>query len=219
MWLFLDALQSVADALETAMETATETTRFVFDRTLPRPKNLDRRLYRAIRYLSVHPPADTMRICLGIVTGEVESVYIRVIPYLGKGGEQQVTKAITAKWKMEIPADKTVWLSDATGNVDTLRAIAGCDIQDMTPTGRLDLQKVVAQIPVDITRGTSVSKVAAILRGVLREHAEAQRAGVIGHSCHVKPLFTDGPKALDKRTRERVAKWCYFVSVAERSEG
>ena len=72
-------------------------------------------------------------------------------------------------------------------------------------------------IPVDITRGTSISKVAAFLRGVLREHAESQRSGVIGHSCHVKPLFGEGPNALEKQTRDRIVKLCYFGQGIERA--
>lgn len=213
---FTDFLQQAAIELQGAYDRATETTGIPITLTMRRPKGLSRRLFRAIRKCDGRPSADAMKTCIGLVTGEVESVTIDVRTIKVKGGVDQVRKSIVAVWKTALPAT-TIWFADATASVETLEKLTGETVIDKTPAGRLEYRAPVRQIARDITRGTSTAIVAATLRGVLAQHPEAEHVGVIGHSPHIKDLLRGDNPLLDAGTRGRIAMTAYFGEGPERS--
>ena len=209
--LFADAMRTAADDLAGLLLSSPEgVTDVPISRKMPRPKNLDRRLYRAMRNpkCSTFPPGDALQTCIAMITGEVESV---TITRKGK------FRYVTAVWRTSIPDQMPVWFADATGDAKTLGDMIGRPVDDKTPLGRLPMVVPVVQHHRDITRGTSSSVVASLLRGVLAQHPEAVHVGVIGHSNHVKKLITSNKPGLDATTLERITKAVYFGQGPERA--
>lgn len=88
----------------------------------------------------------------------------------------------------------------------------GREIEDKTPEGILELKKRAVQFPQDITRRTTSRTVLGILRGVIADHLDRRRIGVICHRVH-QPAIDD----LEPLFRQRIARVAYFGSGEERA--
>ena len=105
-----------------------------------------------------------------------------------------------------------VWFNDATASADRLKQLLAENVSDQTPDGRIELIQRAVQVPHDITRKTSVSTVTGLLRGLLTDHPNFDRIGVI---CQ-RPHF-EGVNSIGKEYRHRIAMVRYFGSGDERA--
>lgn len=222
---FLTELQLVADEyLPGEFDRAGSTTKVDIHRQVKRPERLELKLYRAFHrgmaFETSGKPvinAEALRVCIGIVTGELKSFTIAVNHPKGEGGQVQTMKSLVAVWQTKLPSRMPVWFADATGSCELVSNLSEVEVTDATPAGRLDNQVPVMQLPRDITRGQSAETVAALLLGVLADHPEAQRVGIIGHQPHIKKLVEGRQPLLDDATRQRINRWCYFGEGPDRS--
>jgi hypothetical protein len=114
---------------------------------------------------------------------------------------------------------KPVFLLDATGDADDLRAVLGQDVEDLTPAGHLPYQRPVVQVVVDVTKGQQSETVAGIIEDFLVTHPHVQRLGVIGHQTQVREAIGDDkrPGLLSPALRGRIRKWTYFGAGDDRA--
>jgi hypothetical protein len=177
------------------------------------PENWQRLLFDSIKQVGVDRllTADALTLVTKAATGGLAE--LRIVTDLTRKG--RLVHFLVGSWRTGIPATAAVIMLDATGNADDIAAVVGGPVVDSTPTGHLPTLHPMMQIPTDISRGTSVDTVAGLLEAWLKEHPEAKRVGVIGHSTHITALFDDG--LLGNAARERVAKWCYFGQGPDRA--
>ncbi len=107
--------------------------------------------------------------------------------------------------------NSTVFLSDATADIELLRAATGVDIQDMTPSGTLCREKSIVQHPVDVTRGTSPKRARELTCGVLTSRPDCRKIGIITHSNRTAAI-----KSIDEPFRSRIARVSHFGSGSDR---
>lgn len=176
------------------------------------PKNWQRLLYDSIRQIGVGSSldGDALLIVTKAAAGELDS--LRIVTDLTRKG--RLVHFVVGSWRPTLPGGAAVILLDATGNADDIAAAVGRPVDDCTPAGHLPLVHPVAQIPDDISRGTSSSTVAGLVEAFLAAHSEVQRLGIIGHSHHIRDLIEGG--LLSEPSRERLAKWCYFGQGPDR---
>jgi hypothetical protein len=116
-------------------------------------------------------------------------------------------------------AGKPIFLLDATGDADDLRAVLGQDVDDLTPAGHLPYQQPVRQVVVDVTKGQQAETVAGIIEDFLTTHPNVRRLGVIGHQKQVREAIGDDkrPGLLPPDLRRRIHKWTYFGAGDDRA--
>ena len=152
------------------------------------------------------------KVLLGIATGEVQSAAI-IVGRADADGEAMRRREVLAVWHNSPPCKTAaVWINDATASRERLEFVLGVNVTDKTPDGRIELVQRAVQVPRDITRQTSAKTVAALLRGVLIDHPNFCRVGVICHRTHVQTV-----EAIGAEFRQRIAKVSYFGSGDERA--
>ena len=114
-------------------------------------------------------------------------------------------------WTNTPTQNATVWLCDATADVDYLRSLLP-NAKDRTPTGHVRLAKTAIQFPQDITRQTSQGSFQNTLRGLLAMSPQYQHVGLITHST-----LTACVKRLEQPFGNRIVRTTYFGSGSERA--
>ena len=120
-------------------------------------------------------------------------------------------KRITGIWTNLPSQSATVWLCDATADLDHLQSVLAT-AKDRTPIGHVELAKSVIQFPQDITRGKSQGQFQNTLRGLLAMLPQYQRVGLISHST-----LTACEKRLEQPFGGRIVQSTYFGSGKERA--
>jgi hypothetical protein len=112
-----------------------------------------------------------------------------------------------------LPANRTIWINDATANPSEIEVLACRPVIDQTPKGRLKRRHEILQVPLDIKKSTSPSVFTEILRGVIAVYPRSNRIGVICHQKHVAAVLGNGGGAnLDPALRSRITKVEHFRS-------
>jgi hypothetical protein len=213
---FYELLRETARVLDKAMEKATGA---MADVELPAPADdVPGDVYRVLNEIIVHmgaaPPAETVRIALAAVRGELSLVAVVLEEWRDKGGEAKTARKMVAVSKTELPADASVIISDATGSRAELEAALGRPVEDITPPGRLLWHHPVLQIlpDRDVTRRRTPQEVLPILRGLLHDLPQYRNVGLITH----QPLANTLPDLLEENYRQRLARVDYFGSGLDR---
>lgn len=216
--LYFCSMETAAVQLDDAMQAAPVTSTISLPEPVGKSAQIEITLYRAIQESGVSPDADCMRMVRAIAEGDCHEVTVRVDHVARKGGETETRRSIVAVWKTDLPPDASVRLNDATDTAEHIRTLTDRHIIDATPSGRLATLHSTVQAPVDITRRTSPGTVAAIIRGVLARHPDAQRVGIICHRPHVAAIQGTArtAPALDAVSRSRIAKVDYFRGTQSR---
>jgi len=188
------------------------------------PKNPEGAVWAAIDTIERVDPesiaevgADAMRLAVAVATGRVERVFLQVETDARPGAGRRRWVEIVAQWRTRLPADRVpVFVNDGTLEADSLRRVSRLEVEDITPSGRTPLLHYAVQYPVDILPSTSSARVAAILAGIVRDHPETPRVGVLLHQRHYRELLEAEDSPLPPDVRERIVWSTYFGSGADR---
>ena len=125
---------------------------------------------------------------------------------------------VVGEWLTPL-AGKPVFLLDATGSADDLRAVTGQDVDDLTPSGHLAYQQSVVQVVVDVTKVQQSETVAGIIEDFLVTHPHVRRLGVISHKTQMRETMGDKTShgLLPSALLVRVHKWTYFGKGDDRA--
>lgn len=212
LYEFTKLLADVADELGEALVSAKRTAEFQPKRTMAAPAGAEWLLFSAARRERVKFDGKVWKVLLGIATGEVQSAAV-IVGRPDADDEAAPRREVLAVWHNPPPCKTAaVWINDATASPERLAFVLGANVSDMTPDGRIERVQRAVQFPRDITRQTSSKTVAALLRGVLIDHPNFRRVGVICHRLHVQAVETIGTDF-----RQRIAKVSYFGSGDERA--
>lgn len=179
-----------------------------------KPIGVDVRLLNAIREVKLSPYPESLQICRGLASGEIDRLHVRVDTIFTKGKETAIRRSIVATTVNTLPDDAAIWFNDATADPEEIEEIIDRPIINLTPKGRLATLHDVLQVPLDITKGTSPKTFVAVLRGVLAAFPGYHQIGVICDRKHV-PLIQGTAKkgvVLDEASRDRIAKIEHFRS-------
>ena len=221
LYKFLLQMESWIEHFVECLDAASETTLIAVRHEAERPLNLEARLWGAIKRVDDAITAGVLRAVIAMATGELHSYALQVDTVKGKGGTDIIVKNFAAIWQTTLPRSP-IWFADATGNPETIARLSDRHVTDQTPPGRLESQVPAIQVPHDITRRTTATKVAAWLRGVLGSHPSASRIGIIGHRHHVDALFRQESGSfdatlLDAETRAKIHRAHHFGEGVDRS--
>lgn len=209
---FTNLMADVADELGEALVSAKRNAKFQPKRTMLTPSGAEWLLFWAGQRERVKFDGPVWKVMLGIATGEVQSVAV-IVGRSDADGEAVPSREVLAVWHNPPPyKTAAVWINDATASRERLESLLGVNVVDKTPDGRIELVQRAVQVPRDITRQTSAKTVAALLRGVLINHPNFRRVGVICHRTHAQTV-----EAIGTEFRQRIAKVSYFGSGDERA--
>lgn len=121
-------------------------------------------------------------------------------------------KTLIAVWDNPPNPNAVVWFADATAERDDLVKLLGRPVLDATPSGHPARVKRAIQYPLDILRKTPHGRFASIMRGVLVDHPQYQRVGIITHRTLEATL-----KQLGDLFTPRIVKSSYFGSGLDRA--
>lgn len=214
LYQFTHHLSEILDRLLQTVQTAVSTVEWSSPISMRRPAGIERLLFKVTRAIKVSFKGQPWRFVLSAVTGELSSAAIIVSPRFQKGaqGETELIKTAVGFRNNRPLCSATTWFNDATLSADTLSAVLGTEVSDRTPGGRLELQKKAVQILRDVTRQTSKSIFANILRGTLVDRPQFNRVGIICHRPHIEAF-----QLLEPPFASRIVKSAYFGSGEERS--
>ena len=182
----------------------------------PIPEGIERLLFLVTKQTQSQFEGQPWRFILAAANGDLQTAAVcvdrsrsRLYP---KMPEMGVDRSLVG-FKVNNPTyGPSYWFCDATASSDCLSVLLMQPVNDMTPQGRLPLQKKAVQIPRDIKRSTAASTVTALLRGILAERPWFRRVGVICHRTHLNVI-----KNLGEGFEQRVVKVTYFGSGEDRS--
>lgn len=205
-------MRDVAKLLQAFLEGASETKDIPLPNAAQKfPENPDLDLYHAIERLRVHPIGETLQLVRAVTNGMVDHLWVKIEDRWqpASPGESPTTKSVRSLFgvlRTELPTGATVWINDATADPQLVAAVIGRPIEDRTPKGSIARKQSVLQIPMDVSRRTTVSVAARTLRGILHDLPQS-RVGVITH----KPLIEKGlRKDLGKKYSKKIAMLEYF---------
>jgi len=176
------------------------------------PRNWQQLLMESVHQVGVGKDLnpDALALVTRAATGQLTQLQV----VTDKSRKGRLVHFVVGSWKVVLPPDAVVVMSDATSTAEDVAAAIGQPVADCTPDGHLPLAKPVVQIPVDICRKTSPSVVAGYVEAFLAAHPDVQRLGIIGHKPHLLALMNDGK--LSAAARARVAKSCWFGQGPDR---
>jgi hypothetical protein len=215
LYQFTRHLARVVDELVAALRSADQTSEWRASASMKRAEGIERMLYAACRSAEISFRGQPWKFLLAAAAGELHAAAILVSTRFEKGGgphNPRLLKSVIGVANNLPPESATTWFNDATSCADRLSAVLGKPVEDKTPQGRLELQKKAVQIPRDLTRRTSPSIAAGVIRGVLADRPQFRRVGIICHQPHVKALRDLGPEF-----RDRIVKVAHFGSGEDRS--
>lgn len=176
---------------------------------LQAPRNTDGIVWPVLAGRDDPPAPDALRLAVAAASGGLHSLVVQV-----DANERHAKANPDAKplyrtrviglWQTPIPyATVPVVINDGTNDAETVRAIVGREVQDITPAGRVPLAHPCVQYAVDVTQGTRPQTVANIISGIARAHGDKPRLGVILHKTHRDKLLPFGEDAKPTRRRKR----------------
>jgi hypothetical protein len=181
--------------------------------TLARHDRLDYLLLRAMDRSNVHSHGPALKLALAYSLGELAHLCVVVDEAKAKGGKATFVKGLVGVWKVELPSDTVVWLENASTTAALLTQIVGQQVIDKTPHGRLTLKVPPIQFPdVDITQSSCGNTVRSVVRGLLAQHPQAKKVGIITQQRHVAEI-----EKLAPIWQNRIARTEYFFSGKDRA--
>lgn len=207
------------------------------------PRSPERVVWRALEALRRIDPHGTPEITSDVrealtlaiyaACGRLDTVYVQVEHEQEHVVEDAPTRSarVVGYWRVHLPADRLpVFVTDATCDGTQLEQLVGrwvdpsgkvdghYTVEDITPTGRLELLQTVEHYPVDISRSTSPRKVAAIITGIVRARPHRQRVGLVLLKTHYDRLLCPGdePHLLPIDVWDRVEVASYHGSGTDR---
>lgn len=212
---FCFVLADLVDDLLRVVEQATDTTAWQPPMTGSSPNGMERLLFWAVRVCGLKFHGRPFRFLFAAGTGKLPSaaIFVTEVPAPKSLDTPPMIVKRVIGYRNNAPAPgATTWFNDATMTLEALQAILGLGVQDRTPRGRIACQKKAVQLPRDVTRQTSLTVVAKILRGTLTDRSRLPRVGVITHRPQLKAF-----NQLEPEFRERIVMATYFGSGEDRS--
>jgi hypothetical protein len=230
---FFANMAAIADNLHRRVN---DTTR---DRTYPIPLpgtglvpfNVDGPLWTTKKATGIETTPDDLCLVRDLAKGLIELLYHQVGVLNPRKGTKGSTAAggiadgeegvvllhhtIMARYRCQLPEHLVTIVNDATATRERLQTATGREVVGITPSGVLERKKYLVQVPVDVTRKTTVTAAAKILRGIvydLTTFRHYKRLGVLTHQKSAKKL----PKVLGEPFAGAVVKWSYFGSGESR---
>jgi hypothetical protein len=209
---FYRRMHQVAGVLRKALESAkeTDTVPLPGPADVAEPRDLDSRLWQAMQNLEVSPPGDVVRVIKAACAGKLAEVVVKVEHYYSKGSEEKPCRSLVAVWKNDLPSNCPVWINDASADAEDIKHLAGREVINATPEGRLRPVQDCRQLAYDVTKRTAPHKVLGVLHSVLRMFPEYQQVGVITHLCHVPLLRGEVPEVKAPEFLGRLAMLDHF---------
>ncbi len=181
--------------------------------TLARHDRLDYLLLRAMDRSNIHAHGPALKLALAYSLGELAHLCVVVDETKAKGGKAFFIKSLVGVWKVELPSDTVVWLENASTTAALLTEIVGQQVVDKTPNGRLTLKVPPIQFPdVDITQQSCGNTVRSVVRGLIAQHPQAKKVGIITQQRHVAEI-----EKLAPIWQNRIARIEYFFSGKDRA--
>lgn len=162
---------------------------------IPKPPGTDMLLYQLLRG-PVRSKA--LRVVMSLAAGELDSLNMVVNNFQKDGGDRQTWKTIQAVWSNQQRQGTTTWFEDATATVERLNQLIDAPVIDRTPAGRLERLHKAVQVSQDVKISTRGKTVRGLIRGVLADHPDAQRVGIICHQGHKPELDKLSPEFRDR---------------------
>lgn len=209
-------LADLVDQFATEMATAEVTHELPFIEAHALPEGIERLLFQVTKQTRTLFDEQPWRFILAAAAGNLQTAAVlvdrsrsRLFPKMPEAG---VDRSLVG-FRINNPTHEAAyWFCDATASADCLAALLMHTVHDMTPQGRLPLQKKAVQIPRDIKRSTASSTVTGLLRGILAERPRFHRVGIICHRPHIQVVTKLG-EGFD----QRIVKVAYFGSGEDRS--
>jgi hypothetical protein len=173
------------------------------------PRNTDGIVWPMLAECDDPPAPDALRLAVAAASGGLHSLVIQIdANHLHAKANPDAKPLFRARaiglWQTAIPyARVPVIINDGTNDLETLQAIVGREVHDITPAGRVPLARPCVQYAADVKIGTSPQIVANILCGIARAHADKPRVGVILHKTHRDKLLLGDDDGRAKRRRKR----------------
>lgn len=209
-------LADLVDRFADEMATAEVTRELSLLDTRRIPEGIERLLFQVTKQTQAQFEGQPWRFVLAAAAGNLQTAAISVdrtrSRFFPETPEAGVERSLVGFRNNNPTHGPAYWFCDATASADCLAAILMSQVNDMTPSGRLPLQKKAVQIPRDIKRSTASSTVTGLLRGVLAERPGFHRVGIICHRPHMKVVSN-----LGEGFAQRVVKTTYFGSGEDRS--
>ncbi|RIK74929.1 MAG: hypothetical protein DCC68_22165 [Planctomycetota bacterium] len=209
---FCEKLARVARQLREQLTDAAQNAAIELPQPVSKLPGVDGLLYDTIKREQIRPHGDAMRLCLDLAAGRATDLAVFVDTVKRRNGEETVHREIVAIRKTDLPANATVWISDATANADEIGILTGREVIDATPDGRLDRLHRVLQVSCDVTKRTNAETVSRILSAILDRFPDRRRVGVICHKCHKEAI----EQFAARDATARIAKVDYFRSGESR---
>ena len=133
------------------------------------------------------PPASASRLVMQIVGGGASSVDLIITK------KQKKLVRVHAKPNL---SGKSVLMLDGTGDQNHLSALLGAEVQDMTPSGRLEEKHDLRQVVLSVSKKKSAAEVCRIITTLMEENL-GRTFGIIGHKGHITKIFGDRSKSHD----------------------
>jgi len=214
---FLWRLGEVAQRIGERLTDANDTSPIDLPAPVDPPRGVDAALFGAMQSANTWPSPDAMRICKGAAAGELAELVVRVDRIFRPGGKADAKRSVVGVWRRSLPERAAVWLSDATADRAELESVVG-PVIDATPGGRIEQRHPALQVPIDVKRGSSAGRVAAVARALLESWPEFERVGIIIDRRHVPVI--DGTarrgESLGQAYRDRIARVEHFRSGQSR---
>jgi hypothetical protein len=162
------------------------------------PKNIDGIVWPSLAESSEPPTADSLRLVVAAASGGLNTLVVQVDAnerYAKSHPEAKplLRARVIGLWQTALPYSRIpVVINDGTNDTQTVRAIVGCEVNDITPPGKVPLQHSCVQYAADVMIGTSARVVANIVCGIARAHADKPRLGVIMLKAHRDKLLPEG---------------------------
>ena len=216
---FLAAMLLVAHQFIEAIDNATECVILDPPSPVKPPTNFYAKLWSNFRAVHerTHFNGDTLRAVIDTTIGKISHWSVQVDDPKQSGGETLKCSHVVVMWRTGLPVRKVTVFCDATSTAEKLSALTEREVIDITPRiGHLVQLAETIQYPHDITRRASDRKACNLLRTILKMR-NATRAGVIGHSGHIRKMFRNKETVLDAETRARVSLNAYFGEGLDRA--
>ncbi len=215
IWQTLGLLDQLLEQLHQQMEAATTPTPWKPAITTESPPGFEAFIWWAINHANIRFTGAPWDFVLAALHGRLREGLILVTGQHVRGaaaGATLLRKEVTAVLHNPPPSGAVVWFCDATLDRRSLAAVIDGPVQDGTPDGLIPLKREPLQYVRDITRQTSHKIFLGIVRGLLCQHRDRQRIGIITHS-NLTPVL----QHLDQEFADRIAHVAYFGSGEERS--
>ena len=184
------------------------------------PRNTDGIVWPVLAERDDRPAPEALRLAVAAASGGLQSLVIQIDANqrhakMNPDAKPRLRARAIGLWQTAIPyASVPVVINDGTNDAETVQAIVGLEVHDITPPGRVPLAHPCVQYAVDVTQGTRPQTVTNIICGIARAHGDKPRLGVILHKTHRDKLLPFSADA--KPTRRRKSRLVFPNAIRDR---